>query len=114
MRGFTCTWRSPGWVISTGSSAVQILRWSVLSSRITECSVVVLPQPVGPHHQHQAVGLDDRLRMQRQVGAGSGHARPAASGRPEQNAQHHVFEPVAGGHGDHAQLDGLGPPKREK
>jgi hypothetical protein len=48
MRGFICTWRSPSCTISTGSSAVQILRWSVFSSRITECSVVVLPQPVGP------------------------------------------------------------------
>jgi hypothetical protein len=48
MRALTCTWRSPSWVISTGSSAVQILRPSVLSSRITECRVVVLPQPVGP------------------------------------------------------------------
>ncbi|OIQ81825.1 hypothetical protein GALL_363930 [mine drainage metagenome] len=48
MRLLTCTWRSPGWVISTGSSAVQILRRPSLSSRITECSVVVLPLPVGP------------------------------------------------------------------
>jgi hypothetical protein len=48
MRALTCTWRSPSCVISTGSSAVQILRFSVFSSRITECSVVVLPQPVGP------------------------------------------------------------------
>ena len=49
MRGFTSTWRSPCWVISMGFSAVQILRSSVLISRSTECSVVVLPLPVGPH-----------------------------------------------------------------
>ena len=48
MRGFICTWRSPLWVISIGSSAVHILRPAVLMSLITECSVVVLPQPVGP------------------------------------------------------------------
>ena len=49
MRAFICTWRRPLWVISIGSSAVQILRrLEVLRSRITECSVVVLPQPVGP------------------------------------------------------------------
>ena len=48
MRAFTCTWRSPLWVISIGSSAVQILRPAVLMSRMTECSEVVLPQPVGP------------------------------------------------------------------
>jgi hypothetical protein len=30
----------PSCVVSTGSSAVQILRASVLSSRITECKVV--------------------------------------------------------------------------
>ena len=48
MRGLTCTWRRPLWVISIGSSAVQILRPAVLMSLMTECSVVVLPQPVGP------------------------------------------------------------------
>ena len=45
---FTCTWRRPFWVISTGSSAVQILVSGVLSWRRMECSVVVLPEPVGP------------------------------------------------------------------
>ena len=48
IRGFICTWRRPLWVISIGSSAVQILRPAVLMSLITECSEVVLPQPVGP------------------------------------------------------------------
>ena len=48
MRGFTSTWRRPSWVISMGFSAVQILRSGVLISRTTECSVVVLPLPVGP------------------------------------------------------------------
>ena len=42
------TWRSPGWVISTGSSAVQILRSTVLMLPSSEWSVVVLPEPVGP------------------------------------------------------------------
>ena len=46
--GFTCTWRRPGCVISIGSSAVQILRSPVLTSANMECSVVVLPEPVGP------------------------------------------------------------------
>ena len=48
--GFTCTWRNPAWVISTGSSAVQILRSGVLMWLSAECSVVVLPEPVGPTH----------------------------------------------------------------
>ncbi len=48
--GLTCTWRRPAWVISTGSSAVQILRSGVLMKLSAECSVVVLPEPVGPTH----------------------------------------------------------------
>ena len=48
--GLTCTCRSPACVISTGSSAVQILRSGVLMLASTECSVVVLPEPVGPTH----------------------------------------------------------------
>ncbi len=48
--GFTCTWRSPGCVISTGSSAVQILRSGVLMWASAACKVVVLPLPVGPTH----------------------------------------------------------------
>ncbi|MCY1375425.1 hypothetical protein D9M68_662130 [compost metagenome] len=50
MRGLTCTWRRPGCVISIGSSAVQILRSGVLMRMSAECSVVVLPEPVGPTH----------------------------------------------------------------
>ena len=46
--GCTWTWRSPGWVISTGSSAVQIFRSGVLIRLSAECSVVVFPAPVGP------------------------------------------------------------------
>ena len=46
--GLTCTWRRPGCVISTGSSAVQILRSGTLMWLSAECSVVVLPEPVGP------------------------------------------------------------------
>ena len=46
--GLTCTWRSPGWVISMGSSAVQILRSGELMKPTAECKVVVLPEPVGP------------------------------------------------------------------
>ena len=46
--GCTCTWRRPGWVISTGSSAVQIFMSAVLMKPRPECSVVVLPEPVGP------------------------------------------------------------------
>ena len=42
------TWRSPFCVISTGSSAVQILVSAVLRRPRIECSVVVLPEPVGP------------------------------------------------------------------
>ena len=48
MRGWTCTWRSPRWVIYTGSSAVQIFRPGVLMEPKTACKVVVLPDPVGP------------------------------------------------------------------
>jgi len=48
--GLTCTCRRPGWVISTGSSAVQILRSGTLMKLSAECSVVVLPEPVGPTH----------------------------------------------------------------
>ena len=44
----TCTWRRPFCVISTGSSAVQILVSGVFRYLSTECSVVVLPEPVGP------------------------------------------------------------------
>ena len=46
--GCTCTCRRPGCVISTGSSAVQIFMSSVLMKPSAECSVVVLPEPVGP------------------------------------------------------------------
>ena len=46
--GFICTWRRPGCVISIGSSAVQILCSAVFTSASMECSVVVLPDPVGP------------------------------------------------------------------
>ena len=49
MRGTIWIWRSPWWVISMGSSAVQILFSGVLTSASSECSVVVLPEPVGPH-----------------------------------------------------------------
>ena len=48
MRGCTCTCRKPYWVISTGSSAVQIFRSGVLIAPSAACSVVVLPDPVGP------------------------------------------------------------------
>ena len=48
MRELICTWRSPAWVISTGSSAVQILMSGRLMWCSTECRVVVLPEPVGP------------------------------------------------------------------
>jgi hypothetical protein len=48
--GFICTWRRPGCVISIGSSAVQILRSGTLMCESAECSVVVLPAPVGPTH----------------------------------------------------------------
>ena len=47
--GFIWTWRNPCCVISTGSSAVQILVSGVLRYPSIECSVVVLPEPVGPH-----------------------------------------------------------------
>jgi len=48
---FTLTWhwRNPFCVISTGSSAVQILDSGVFREPNTECSVVVFPEPVGPH-----------------------------------------------------------------
>ena len=46
----TCTWRKPGCVISIGSSAVQIFRSGLLIWFRQECSVVVLPDPVGPTH----------------------------------------------------------------
>jgi hypothetical protein len=47
--GLTWHWRRPFCVISTGSSAVQILLSGVFRWPSTECSVVVLPEPVGPH-----------------------------------------------------------------
>ncbi|MNV35941.1 hypothetical protein D3C71_1274020 [compost metagenome] len=49
MRG--CIWicRRPWCVISIGSSAVQILVSGWFTSASSECSVVVLPEPVGPH-----------------------------------------------------------------
>ena len=50
---FTWTWRRPFCVISTGSSAVQILVSGVLRCFSTECSVVVLPEPVGPHTKNR-------------------------------------------------------------
>ena len=46
--GWTCTCRRPAWVISTGSSAVQIFMSSVLMKPRAEWRVVVLPEPVGP------------------------------------------------------------------
>ena len=46
--GWTWTCRRPFWVISTGSSAVQIFMSSVLMKPRAECRVVVLPEPVGP------------------------------------------------------------------
>ena len=54
--GFICTWRRPAWVISIGSSAVQILRPGRLTWCSTECSVVVLPDPVGPHTRNMPCG----------------------------------------------------------
>ena len=44
-----CTWRRPFCVISTGSSTVQILVSGLLRCFKMACSVVVLPEPVGPH-----------------------------------------------------------------
>ena len=46
--GLTCTCRRPYWVISTGSSAVQIFMSTVLIAPSAEWSVVVFPEPVGP------------------------------------------------------------------
>ncbi len=46
--GFTSSWRRPSCVISTGSSAVQIFLAGVFMYPRAECSVVVLPEPVGP------------------------------------------------------------------
>ena len=51
--GFICTWRKPFWVISTGSSAVQILVSGVFRCLSTECRVVVLPEPVGPQTKNR-------------------------------------------------------------
>ncbi len=55
---FICTWRSPACVISIGSSAVQILMSAVLRKPSTECSVVVLPEPVGPQTRNRPCGRD--------------------------------------------------------
>ena len=80
---FTCTWRRPFCVISTGSSAVQILVSGVFRNLSTECSVVVLPEPVGPQHEEQAVGLRhvlfscSRLRSVKPI-LSSGIGSPAA------------------------------------
>ena len=54
---FICTWRSPFWVISTGSSAVQILVSGRFRCLRIECRVVVLPEPVGPHTKNNPYGL---------------------------------------------------------
>src|ERR1041384_6100653 len=57
---FGCTWtcRSPYCVISTGSSAVQILRSGLLMKPSTECRLVVLPEPVGPTTRMSPYGFD--------------------------------------------------------
>ena len=56
---FLLTWtcRSPFCVISTGSSAVHILVSGVLRNFSIECSVVVFPEPVGPHTKNRPYGL---------------------------------------------------------
>ena len=46
--GFICTWLMPGTRISTGSSAVLMLRSSVLRMFSPVYSDTVLPEPVGP------------------------------------------------------------------
>ena len=48
---WTWTCLRPYWVISTGSSAVQIFRSGRLISWRAACSVVVFPEPVGPTHR---------------------------------------------------------------
>ena len=44
-------------MISTGSSAVQILRSGLLMWPSTECSVVVFPDPVGPTQRMRPYGF---------------------------------------------------------
>jgi len=79
-----CTWRKPFWVISTGSSAVQIFVPGVLMNLSMECSVVVLPEPVGPHTKNNPYGLltvlliSSLLRAEKPIfssGSGSPEAR---------------------------------------
>ena len=57
IRGLTCTCCSPAWVISTGSSAVQIFLSGVFICPSTACKVVVLPEPVGPTTNKMPCGL---------------------------------------------------------
>jgi hypothetical protein len=45
---FCCTWLTPGRRISTGSSAVEMLRVSSLRMPSAVYSDTVLPEPVGP------------------------------------------------------------------
>jgi len=54
--GFTWTCLNPLWVISTGSSAVQILVSVLLIYDSAECKVDVLPEPVGPHTKMRPYG----------------------------------------------------------
>ena len=53
--GCTCVWLKEGSIISIGSSTVLTFTSSVAMRLSVEYSVVVLPEPVGPGHQDDAV-----------------------------------------------------------
>ena len=104
--GLTCTWRSPGCVISIGSSAVQILRSAVFRCPSRECSVVVLPEPVGPQTRNIPCGREiscftEASAMRIEADLVDRHRR---GGR--QQAHHHVLQAVRGRDGGDAQLHG--------
>jgi hypothetical protein len=78
-----------------------------------ECSVVVLPEPVGPGGQDQAERMARQAlervfvtRLQTQLDQWNGLGRG-------QQAQYHIFQSVVGGHDGDAQLQ-LGPAKLGK
>ena len=103
---FTCTCRRPGCVISTGFSAVQILVPGSLMTLMSECSVVVLPEPGRARREDQPVGLADDARA---CAAARRRASPSLRDRQRlgrgQEPHHDVFEAVARRHGHHAQLE---------
>ena len=103
--GLTCTWRRPAWTISIGSSAVQIFRSAVLSSRSRECSVVVFPEPVGPQTRKRPCGREIRRFSCLELRGVEAQSVERDRRRRGEHAHHDVFQPAGGRDGGHAQID---------